>query len=199
MTAAFAATELPGKADTAALIKPGDLWRSPKPLVAKLVEFAGPVGGIALDPCGSSESRIPVNGKAGIIWAPGAENTVPAKRVICWPKEDGLVANWWSEVKRVGGGIAYVNSPYSAQLIGPWVRKTMQEAWRVEIVTLVQASIGVRWFNCLLDHASRGLEIGRVKFEGADQGARFVSALFYFGGRSGEFMRVFGDMGRRLT
>jgi DNA N-6-adenine-methyltransferase (Dam). len=145
-------------------------WYTPQ-WVIDLVELLGPID---LDPC----------------WAPGS--LVNARRY--YTKEtDGLNKPWDT------GGLIYVNPPYGRD-IGKWMRKCLDEAAQgAEIVALVPARTGTRWFQSAASMSDAICFVkGRVDFfspERASTSPMFHSIVLYWGDRVSDFAHAFGEAG----
>lgn len=173
---------------------------TPEEFLTVLYKFVGPRG-IALDPCSNAQS---------IVEARHAWRGPDAPCVDCGGQKrfadtcrrcggsgvdiDGLTRSW--EVPLLKGGIAYVNNPYTAAAHRRWIAKMNAEAaLGAEIVCLTKAAPGNAWFQ-----ASAADLIcfwrGRLVFGGLDQGAKFDSAVLYYGPQQRDFRYVFRDYGR---
>jgi phage N-6-adenine-methyltransferase len=106
------------------------------------------------------------------------------------PEQDGLSRSW-TDV-----GLVWVNPPYGRGLIH-WAAKMAEEAAEgAEILALVPARTDTAWWQEYMASADVVCFIrGRIKFEGADNGAPFPSALVYWGNRAELFARAYGNMG----
>ena len=152
----------------------GDHCNTPPP-VLEVVLAMGP---IRLDPCSNLTSIV----KAAVAW----------RRV-----DDGLSRSWLSDER----GVVYVNPPYHKDLIGQWVRKCAEEASAgCEIILLVPARTEQAWFlDHVLPHAAAiCFWRGRIKFLGQRSGARFPSALVYYGPRPRHFRQMARRRGRTV-
>jgi phage N-6-adenine-methyltransferase len=150
-----------------------DGWRTPE-IVLEAVRRVGP---ICLDPSAGPHGVGAVNLTGGGAWI-----------------DDGLKQSW------AGAGLVFCNPPYSANRA--WCAKAAAEASRgAEIVLLVPASLGARWFqDQLLGAQALCVWKGRLRFIDPDTGqatasAMFDSALVYFGHRPGAFQAAFEPHG----
>jgi site-specific DNA-methyltransferase (adenine-specific) len=92
------------------------------------------------------------------------------------PKEDGLIQNW-------GGHTAFVNPPYSRNLIKEFIRKCWYE-WKYNNVTsvmLIPAKTDTEAFHkYIYGQAELRFIKGRLKFSGCKNNAPFPSMLVIF-------------------
>ena len=157
-------------------VLPSDLWRTPLEIV-ELVRRVSPTGQVDLDPCGHPESLV------------GARRQFLLER-----GEDGLVLPW--------DGFTYVNSPYSRGHLAAWMRRCREQQERrgAEVVALVPSDTSTVWWHRGVRSADAfNLLKGRLQFVGAPQGAKFGSALVYFGGRVEAFRLATADAGWVIT
>lgn len=110
--------------------------------------------------------------------------------------EDGLVESWDPLTSR---WIIYVNPPYGAGKIMPWVEKAGAEYFEggVQVLMLLPATPDTKWFREAF-YGSRGVCFlrKRVAFDGAyPAGAKQPSALFYWGADTEKFQAVFSGHG----
>ena len=135
-----------------------DDWATPQSLFDVLDEVYGP---FTLDPCASD-----LNHKCDYYFT---------------KEHDGLKQSWSSE--RV-----FCNPPYGRN-IGKWVEKCYNESKYngARCVMLIPARTDTRWFHdfiyCMPDVECIFLK-GRIKFEGAKNGAPFPSMIVVFGNLS---------------
>lgn len=108
-------------------------------------------------------------------------------KVFLTPERDGLCRPW------THSGLVFVNPEFRS----PWYRKIQHEAEQgAEMVALLKASTGARWFLSLADRAALVcFWAGRVRFVGAEGPAPFDIALMYFGNRASLFHLAFEDAG----
>lgn len=142
-------------------------WQTPD----EVLERVRQLGRISLDPCTTKAN--PTNAAA-----------------FCATRGRGL--SWHASA--IGDGPCFVNPPYGRDL-PLWVDKAIEEAAHgLEIILLVPARTDTQWFDRAL-HSSQALALwrGRITFKGADAGAPFPSALFYWGRRRWDFARAFRD------
>jgi len=101
---------------------------------------------------------------------------------------DGLEAPWHNQ------GLVFVNPPYS--MMAHWSRAIVRESERAEIIALVGARPGAKWYARMQLAALGHLEFsGRVRFVGAPSSAPFPSALLYFGERGKKFVAATRSLG----
>jgi phage N-6-adenine-methyltransferase len=147
-------------------------WYTPPKIIEAVRELFG--GTIDLDPCSNAK---------------GAAANVPA-RVHYTQEDNGLFQPWFGNV--------YMNPPYGAREIVPWVERVRMEyeARRVTAaVVLVKAATDTRWFRVLSERYPRCEVAGRLKFSGCKAPAPFPSVLFYLGDDVQRFGRVFARFG----
>lgn len=154
-------------------------WTTPKCVLDRVRQ----VGPIALDPCANAESDVDP------AWAfDGSEG------------RDGLTASWADVTV---GGIVFCNPPYGRGELSAWITKCCQEADHgCEIIALVPASTGARWFHKALAYAS-ALCLwgpGRISFGNGPPGnggaPSIDSALIYWGDRPHRFLDAMSGAGR---
>ena len=76
-----------------------------------------------------------------------------------------------------GGNSCWMNPPYGRG-IGAWIEKAAKH----QTVALIPARPDTRWFQTVWEHAETICFMqGRVKFEGAQNGAPFPTAIAVFG------------------
>lgn len=143
--------------------------------VLSVVRAYGP---IAIDPCSTPDNRTnaPVHCYRG-------------------GPQCGLRATWYTHT--IGGGIAWVNPPYSRGNIAAWANKCVSEArLGATIIALVTADLSTQWGTVLFRQANalafwRG-RIAFVKRDGQFESGHNKPSLFaYFGDGSTRFQRVF--------
>jgi hypothetical protein len=144
-----------------------DGWCTPPEVLAYVRELYGTIG---LDPCSNGSSVV----EARTAW-----DTVA----------NGLDRSW------IGKGSVFVNPPYGDEL-PRWINKCRQEAAEgVEVLALVPSRTDTQWFRSVLASACVvGLWRGRIKFLGAPNAAPFPNVAIYWGPRSDEFVRTFGEV-----
>ena len=90
-----------------------------------------------------------------------------------------------------------LNPPYGRH-VDAWVARLVMEYERAtvtEAIALVPSRTDTAWFG-RLDGYPRCYIRGRLKFSGADAGANFPSAVFYFGPNPERFREAFAPFGR---
>lgn len=170
VTDATPATRTPGPA--AMFSSDSVEWYTPPKIIEAVRELFG--GTIDLDPCSNAK---------------GAAANVPA-RVHYTQEDNGLFQPWFGNV--------YMNPPYGAREIVPWIERVRMEyeARRVTAaVVLVKAATSARWFRTLSPKYIRCEVAGRLKFSGHPDSAPFSSVLFYLGDDVQRFADVFGRHG----
>jgi phage N-6-adenine-methyltransferase len=91
---------------------------------------------------------------------------------------DGLKQSW-------AGRKVYVNPPYGARELPPWIDKAIREANRdssdkeLEIVMLLPSATDTRWFKRLNSRAEITFITGRISFIGSTSSARGGYLLAY--------------------
>ena len=84
------------------------------------------------------------------------------------PEFDGLAIEWRDKT--------FVNPPYSAP--SPWVEKAIEESKRGKIIAiLLKADLSTRWASKLHQNGHIFFLNERIKFEPANNSARFPSML----------------------
>lgn len=149
-------------------------WQTPE----SVLELVRKVGRIGLDPCTTPANPCAADG------------------ICTLPDLDGLKADWLRACV-FGNGLAYVNPPYGRAL-PRWVDKCACEgAAGCEVILLVSARPDTAWYDLAKTSANALCEVrGRLRFKGADAGAPFPSALFYWGPSPFLFCHVFQVLGR---
>ena len=152
-----------------------DQWCSPKIEIAEPLAqlFGGPVG---IDPCSNARSVI----LAEVVYEWG-----------------GLHLPWKNPLDT-----GYMNNPYSTNI--PWANKAiheMQVGHLDELVTLMMVATSTAWWSSLCTTKKvrnpRILFTKRLKFIGDKKhGARFDTALKYYGRRHRAFEREFKHITR---
>ena len=100
-------------------------------------------------------------------------------------RRDGLAADWYAELCRLGGGSGFCNMPYGRGVTEMWMRKAYEEGLKgATVVCLPPARTGSRWFH---EYAMKG-EVrfidGRLKFDDGPGCAPFDSMVVIFGPRA---------------
>lgn len=118
--------------------------------------------------------------------------------------EGGLEIQW-----RCLNWCNWCNPPYSRGQVILWANKAIREALRgAEIIMLTQADVSTRWYRHLRDQSDAvcllSRRVGFLKPDGEGgyvpmTGAKFGSAVWYWGRRRRRFARVFGAHGEVLT
>lgn len=90
-------------------------------------------------------------------------------------RRDALTADW---VEAAQGGMVWLNPPYGSGVTRRWLEKANEEAKRgVDVMCLVPARTGAKWFQELcFPHRVRFIQ-GRLKFGDGPNPAPFDSAL----------------------
>lgn len=147
-------------------------WETPD----EVLELVRKVGRIGLDPCTTEANPC----DAETWFFPG--------------QEDGLKADWCRYVMFDGTEVVYVNPPYGRG-IRRWIQKCCDESKRgAEIVALVPSRTDTAWFRNAWDHSSSAcFWQSRIVFRGAEAGAPFPSAVFYWGPKPYLFAHVFSE------
>lgn len=159
-----------------------DIRLTPEWLLAPVREF----GDIYLDPCAEPS------------------NTVGAAVFFTFD-DDGLNRSW----SDYHGCLVFVNPPYSRGQIMMWARKAVAEALtrRADIMFLVPSDTSTRWFAYLRENCDSycllSKRVGFMRPDGSGgyeplPGAKFGSAIFYFGQQRRRFTRVFSQYGHVL-
>ena len=144
-----------------------DDWETPPPLFRLLDRKFS----FNLDVCASQE-----NAKCGQYF--GAPDTLLFPLATDLPRcigADGLAQSWQ-------GHTCWMNPPYSQTRA--WLAKAQAEGRRTTVVCLLAARTDTRaWFEHVWPHAAeiRFLK-GRLRFEGAEAGAPFPSAVVIYSG-----------------
>lgn len=145
-----------------------DDWCTP----AEVLDCVREVNFIAIDPCSNDASLV----DAMFSYGPGCEATYIQNI-------DGLKEEW-----DPGSGLVYVNPPYSQ--MSKWADKIVSESHH-EIVALVPLRTPRWWWKMWHRAEAVALWVGRLTFVGAESGAPFDSALFYYGPRPRRFEAAF--------
>jgi phage N-6-adenine-methyltransferase len=157
-----------------------DDWQTPAHFLERVRQIA-PIG---LDPCTSADNPV------------GAD-------VYLTERENGLEHHW--NAIAPAGSLAFVNPPYSK--MRPWATKIASESllaresiFGLEIVSLVGARPGSRWFDLLVWQTAAAVCFvsGRLRFVGAPTSAPFPSCVTYHGPRPWSFEAAFHDAGKVL-
>lgn len=120
-----------------------------------------------------------LNEKYGFTLDAAASRDNAKCEIFFTAEEDGLSKSWQ-------GHRVFVNPPYARGITGLWVEKARKEFEKgnVKICLLLPARTDTKWFheNCFPQHGAR-IEFvrGRLKFEGAQNGAPFPSILVFYG------------------
>jgi hypothetical protein len=154
-------------------------------------------GGVGLDPCSNPYSLVPARTRI-----------FDARESWTWPDAmvqtglivgDGLAFNW------NGHGLVFVNHPYSNSKV--WLAKAASEG--DEVIVLTMSMTADRWWHDSIFAIATDLLFwkGRLKYYEHDDklgnhgirpckhGARFSSALIYYGPRPKLFREVFDGCG----
>lgn len=99
---------------------------------------------------------------------------------------NGLAVSWARKC-------VWLNPPYRAELIRPWLIKLRTERI-TEALVLVPGHPGTRWYQAMAARYPSLLFRGRLKFSGARGNGTFDSVLFYVGPR-----RRYADFARRFA
>ena len=142
-----------------------DDWRTPIEIIELVRKIYG--GTIDTDPCASDDPKH---------WFANENYD---------RKHNGLTRHWIGKV--------YINNPYGKNTLD-WIRvgnaeyaaaRAMREIW------LVPARLDTKWWRELMKFCSAfAIKNGRVRFEGADAGAMFPSALVYLGIDRADFVHA---------
>lgn len=152
-------------------------WCTPSEVLNPLREFAP----IDLDPCSNANSIV------------GAEQSISLPG-------DGLADDWICGPR----SIVYCNPPYGRQ-IGPWIQKcALVGSGNGNVVALIPASTDTRWWHNHVAHAAAiCFWRGRLKFVGAEAGAKFPSALVLWTWRevsmAARFRQIFSAHGHVMV
>lgn len=132
-----------------------DEWGTPQPFF----DYLNEVFRFSLDPCAHNADIAKVS------------------RFIT-PEENGLEVDWT-------GHRSFVNPPYSD--VSTWVRKCYEtklnaaDNGRTKVVALVTARTDTKWWHDYAMMATRIMLVkGRIKFQGAANGAPFPSAVLVY-------------------
>jgi phage N-6-adenine-methyltransferase len=107
---------------------------------------------------------------------------------------DGLVTRW-----REFKGLVFVNPPYGRPHNRVWAEKIASEGKAgAEIVALVAARTGSRWFEQMWTANRICFVLGRIRFVGSEAGAPFDSALCYWGPRVSRFEKAMEGLGKLI-
>lgn len=88
-------------------------------------------------------------------------------------RNDGLAQDWGTE-------IVFMNSPYGRE-IGHWMRKAFESArLGATVVCLIPARTDTAWWHRYAMKGDIRFMRGRVRFQGAENGAPFPSAVVIF-------------------
>jgi site-specific DNA-methyltransferase (adenine-specific) len=89
------------------------------------------------------------------------------------PRDDGLSQDWSTE-------IVFMNPPYGRE-IGHWMRKAFESArLGATVVCLIPARTDTAWWHRYAMKGDIRFMRGRVRFQGAENGAPFPSAVVIF-------------------
>lgn len=151
-------------------------WTTPPEVLDRLYTM----GPVALDPASNPASIVV---------------TRDTFRFLPEDRRDGLVEPWSRD------GLNFVNCPYGRALT-PWTAKMASEArLGCEIVALLPAATGPRWFHENVSTAQvilfwRGrLKFGNAPPTGALHGSTFDNMLVYWGNRQASFNAAFEGCG----
>jgi len=145
-------------------------WCTPHCVVNRLNEFCGRV---ALDPCSNANSVV---------------NAVESYSL----PDDGLAVDWYG---RADYGLCFINPPFGAAKITPWINKILVERGSCEMILLSPASVDTKWFRPLWKADAICFVAGRLTFLGAPASATFPVSLAYWGNRRYRFASVFEALG----
>ena len=147
-----------------------------------LLDEVRKLGQITLDPCSNPWSTV-----RALVELDGS------------PGKDGLTADWRELAGP--GGLVFVNPPYGRGCMSRWAPTiALNAAAPIETLALVKADHSTAWWDVLRGSADAVVYLAdRVRFEGAKKspkgGARWPSALFYFGARRYVFADIFDALG----
>jgi phage N-6-adenine-methyltransferase len=92
-------------------------------------------------------------------------------------QNNGLLQEWKNEN-------VFINPPYGRNITGLWVKKAWEECnkdYDTTVTMLLPCRTDTKWFHEYVMNAREVLFVkGRIKFEGALQGAPFPSVVVYF-------------------
>ena len=90
-------------------------------------------------------------------------------------EDDGLKQPWF--------GVVFMNPPYNRLVIGLWLKKAVEYANGGGIVVAVlPARTDNQWWNTYVIQATEiWFVVGRISFEGYENGAKFPTAIAIFG------------------
>ena len=137
-------------------------------------------------------NRVRLIDAIGLDPATSQDNPMGAKTFFT-TATDGWKQSW------AGYGLVYVNPPYGRVYNRRWAYKIATEGKESEIVALVAARTGSRWFSWMWEADRMCFVTGRLTFVGAEHGAPFDSALCYWGDRAKSFDRAMKDLGTLIT
>ncbi len=176
-----------------------DDWLTP----SWVIELAGEVRDVELDPCASADQ---CNWFA-VYNCNGTLSKMPWHLIGDDNKDvDGLALDWCLATE--DDGLVFMNPPYGGRkgVINAWINKAGAEAARgAEIIGLVPASTGARWFGNIWRTAQAiCFPKGRLRFGNPDApdqncgSATFWSAIPYWGPAPAKFISVFGGVGAAI-
>jgi hypothetical protein len=155
---------------------------TPAWLIDRIVKYR-PIG---LDPAGGSKA-LPSSKAAKIVYR--------------LPHNDGLIEPWR------GRGLVFCNPPYG-RLVKLWIKKAiaafspaaiadvLTDDRDDELLLLIAARVDTAWFRLIERHCDAYLRFrSRINFIGELHGAKFPSALIYFGHHAEAFHSEFADLG----
>ena len=169
-------------ADTDVRITPPELWSA-------VVDFKGQR--LVCDVC--TEENNPLN----------------AARFFT-ERTNGLKAVWARNTSDLWRFLYWGNVPYSHGQVLKWAEKFTREAryYGLECLMLTQADVSTGWYAYLRDNVDARCHLGtRVAFlepdgqggyQKCESGAKFGSAVWYWGPRRRRFARIFGALGEVL-
>jgi hypothetical protein len=110
---------------------------------------------------------------------------------------EGLGADW---LELSGGGLTFLNPPYSRSLGSRFISKACAEARRgCEIIALLRCDSSTEGVREVFRTARLVCFPKRIKFVGAVGSPNFASLVAYFGPRPQTFARAFRDLGPLLA
>jgi len=137
-------------------------------------------------------ARVRAIAPIGLDPASRVGNPTKAK-VFLTPEKSGLERPW------THSGLVYVNPPYGRAYNRVWARKMAIEGKAgAEIVALVAARTGSKWFDEMWTADRICFVQGRIRFVGSDAGAPFDSAICYWGERAKRFDEAFRGLGKLI-